>query len=213
MIKVRITLHNHTVYSYDSFLKFRDYLSILKRKKIDAVAITDHNSIEAVKKWRKDFQKNKIQLIPGVEISSESGHIIGLFVEKNIESGLTVAETVEKIRDRGGLAIAAHPFDIFRCGVGKKTVESNFDCIEIFNSRSIYKKGDEKAMQVKNKLKIVGICGTDAHIINEIGNSYIETDSEDVFNAIKKGKFKMHNVYSSFDVHIATFLNKIGKKL
>jgi len=208
---MKVTLHNHTIYSYDCLLEFRHYLAVLKKKKIDAIAITDHNNTDALKKWKREFESNGIELIPGVEVSSGDGHVIGLFIENNIKRGLSVQETVGKIKEQGGLAVAPHPFDIFRYGIGKEIFNSKFDCIEVFNSRSMYKRGDKKSQEVGRKLSLVGICGSDAHTIEEIGNSYIETSEGDLFNAIKKGRFKNHGKYSSPNVHFTTFFDKIKK--
>jgi len=98
---------------------------------LEAIAITDHNSAEAIDEVRQASNGKGLIVFPGIELSTVGGHILALFpldtslVELrdflgyvgldrkqwgdsiNVTSGDT-EEALRKIDERGGLAIAAH---------------------------------------------------------------------------------------------------------
>ena len=43
--------------------------------------------------------------------TAEQGEVIGLFLERRIERGMTMDETIAEIRRQGGLVYVPHPFD------------------------------------------------------------------------------------------------------
>jgi len=53
-------------------------------------------------------------LIIGEEILTDSGELIGYFLETPIPKGLSADETIDKIKQQGGLVCVPHPFDRFR---------------------------------------------------------------------------------------------------
>lgn len=72
------------------------------KRGLSGIAITDHNNIEGALKAQRIvaelIQEHKISesffIIPGEEISSTKGHIIGLFLSEEISSGMTPSETI-----------------------------------------------------------------------------------------------------------------------
>src|SRR5689334_8400182 len=78
---------------------------------LDVIAITDHDTIEGALQ-AADLAADRPDaphVIVGEEVSSRHGHILGLFLERRVEPGLSAAATVSAIHDQGGIAIAAHP--------------------------------------------------------------------------------------------------------
>src|SRR4029450_10551158 len=55
-----------------------------------------------------------VDVVVGEEISTLNGHLLGLFLEELVPPGLTALETIARIHDQGGLAVAAHPFHPLR---------------------------------------------------------------------------------------------------
>jgi len=92
---LKLDLHIHSQYSEDASGTPLEIAKVLKKKGLNGMAITDHNTIEgglsALKAASKDFV-----VIPGIEISTKDGHIIALNVRETIPRGLTCEETVEK---------------------------------------------------------------------------------------------------------------------
>src|SRR2546422_585266 len=98
--RIRIDLHNHTHFSSDSILSPKRFVRECRRRGLDRVAVTDHNTIRGALATRglADFP-----VIIGEEILTTDGEIIGLFLEGEIPRGLTAAETVERIKAQGGV--------------------------------------------------------------------------------------------------------------
>lgn len=113
-------------------------------------------------------------IIPGIEISSKDGHILGLNIEKRIPSNLSASETVNKIRNEGGVAVSAHPF-----GLGWKpfsVLKADFDAVEVFNPRRYL--GNKLARKYVSEHNLPVTAGSDAHFCEEIGLAGVEVDCD-----------------------------------
>lgn len=136
-----------------------------KARGLDGIAITDHDTIEGHAEAKKLSGRDFV-IIPGVEISSADGHILGLGVSKLMPRGLSAEETVKRIRGQGGIAVAAHPFAFGRRpGVVHK---ARFDAIEVFNSRALF-LANPLAREFAEKNHLPVTAGSDAHYCDEIG--------------------------------------------
>ena len=104
---MKIDLHIHSIYSSDGTLEIKEILKLARKIGLDAIAITDHNEIKGALKAKK---MNIIPVIRGIEISSKEGHILAYGVDCKIPRDLSVEETIDRIRDCSGIAVAAHPY-------------------------------------------------------------------------------------------------------
>jgi anti-anti-sigma factor len=111
----RADLHVHTTFS-DGTLTPEDVLNYYAvYPELHVVAITDHNTLDGALRVREFRDSHPdvftdLQVIVGEEISSRDGHIVGLFLERWVPPGLSAAETIARIHDQKGLAIAVHPY-------------------------------------------------------------------------------------------------------
>ncbi len=183
-----LDIHLHTIFS-DGLNTPAEMAAQVRRLKLDGFAITDHNTVKGQKIARETARKLKINFIPGIEVSSLEGHILGLFVEKNIEMGLSAAETVEKIHAQGGVAIAAHPYDHFRTSVGDAIRRVKFDYIEVYNTRAPFPFDNWKAQKVAMEIGAKVTAASDAHSIEEVGYGTVQVKS---LNDFSSGKLRIH---------------------
>ena len=107
----RIDLHCHSYGSHDGGLLASDIRAMLASNKLNTIAITDHDHIEAARKLKAEFAE---QIIIGEEITTSQGEIIGLFLKYKIKPMQSIYETINEIKSQGGLVYLPHPFDIIR---------------------------------------------------------------------------------------------------
>ncbi|MCX6695784.1 MAG: PHP domain-containing protein [Candidatus Altiarchaeota archaeon] len=183
---MRYDIHVHSSFS-DGRSTPKEIVEHAKRIGLSGVAITDHDaiagSLEALRYASKDFE-----VIPGMEVSSKDGHIIALDVKEVIPRDLSAKETVDRIHALGGIAIAAHPYDSWRNGVGDLILTAGFDAVEIENGHTLYNKKDVVGICKKHGLKMVG--GTDAHLLEEVGSVTVEC-GKPFLEALKSGEIEV----------------------
>lgn len=178
---MKLDLHVHSKYSPDSSTEPRELVKYAKKLNLGGFAVTDHNSVGAYDciKDEKD-----IIIIPGIELSTLSGHVIGLWVKNNIPKGLSVEETIIKIHESGGIAIAAHPYR-YITGLKEYNVRSNkFDVIEIMNGRCL-PKNNMRSEQLAKSLNLPVSAGSDSHYLEDLGRAYIEIYSPSIESILK----------------------------
>jgi predicted metal-dependent phosphoesterase TrpH len=185
---LKVDLHVHTRHSHDAFISPKTLVACARRKGIDAVAITDHNTVKGLREFCKI---EEILIIPGVEVETLEGHVLALNVTDLVESGLSIAETADKIQDAGGLAIAAHPTVLFKRSLEVECA-GDLDAIEVINSAAVpFSFSVRKNRELAEKLNLPQTGGSDAHCGPEIGLAYSSIDGEgnidSICEAIQRG--------------------------
>jgi len=182
-MQVKADLHVHTTYSSDSVITPKELVFHAKKRGLTAVAVTDHDHVEGALKIAKETD---FLIIPGTEVSSLHGHIVGLNVNDLIPRGLSADETVDRIHKAGGIAIACHPFALLKGSIGEH-VSTKFDAVEVINASAFpFNRATSKANQLAEQLKLPKVAGTDAHYGPVIGQAYTLIDSEANVEAIVK---------------------------
>ena len=166
---MKLDLHVHTKYSPDCIIEPELYIKRAVKIGLHGFAITDHNEVAgAVKIFKSTKGRKDIIIIPGIEVSSDSGHILGYGITELVPRGLTPKETIERITELGGVAVAAHPYRL-ASGLGSEKVKSaKFKSIEILNHRSP-KRENLRASKLAVELKSGTTGGSDAHQVWELG--------------------------------------------
>jgi hypothetical protein len=208
---MKIDLHIHSRHSICSNLDLKSISKYAKLKGLDGIAITDHGTMNGYEKLQE--LAGDLIIVPGIEIATAAGDLIALFVRGPIKSGLSLRDTNDRIHELGGLVIVPHPFDRYRKSVGDKISEITADAIEVFNSRNIYKKANQMALEFKKKNGVVAVAGSDAHFKEEIGMAGIITETDDIFECIRTGRVKTFHESSSKMVHLKSAVNRIIRKL
>jgi len=174
-MQVKADLHVHSTYSSDSIITPKELVFYARKRGLNAVAVTDHNQVEGA---RKIARETDFLIIPGTEVSSRDGHIIGLNVNEVIPRGLSTDETVDRIHKAGGIAIACHPHALFKGSIGQH-VTAKFDAVETINASSFpFRSASSKAEKLAERFGLPRVAGTDAHYGPVIGCAYTVIDSE-----------------------------------
>lgn len=129
--------HIHTNLS-DGKLPLEEVVDLFGRNGFDVISITDHildkktfaerrnnnKPIKAIeekdfpgylellqKEKKRAWQKYKMLIIPGVEITNNWGkyHILAIDIKKYIDPSLSVEKIIKEIRKQGAISVACHP--------------------------------------------------------------------------------------------------------
>ncbi len=192
----KIDFHVHTKYSFDSVNKPSTIIKKAKQLGLDAVVVLDHETVKGGQETA-GLESDNVLIIPSVEIFTDIGDIIGLFVNREIETR-EYHEIIDEIHNQGGLVMLPHP--LYKHKFPDDLWEL-IDLIEINNSRAM-PDWNKKAAELAHKYNIPAVSGSDGHFIWEIGNAitiFEETPSsrEELIEMILKGKRTHQLKYSS----------------
>ena len=183
---MKYDFHIHTYYSKDSNI---DPLLLIKKAiklGFSGIAITDHNIIHPK---IKDLAKRvkDLNIIIGEEISSKDGHIIGLYLEESIPPKKTAEETIELIKEQGGLVLIPHPFFLLWRFKALKRIKP--DAIEVINGKipRLLDFFNRKAYEYSKKHNITPYGGSDSHNLSHFGRVY-NIIRDNPYKAIKNNK-------------------------
>jgi len=188
MLALTLDLHVHTNYSHDGADSVEKIIKSAVSKKLDGIAICDHDTMDGYYAARKYVADNELNLviIPGIEVTTSKGHLIVLGLEQGIERGLSPEETIriarekEKERNSTVVIIAPHPFHPFRHSIGNLCMHSelDIDVIEIYNSRYFSGVANEIASRKAARNNITAVAGSDAHSAECVGLASVEVEAE-----------------------------------
>jgi predicted metal-dependent phosphoesterase TrpH len=190
---IKLDLHLHSKYSEDGNGSPKEIIKILKKRGLQGMSITDHNTLEGNLKALKVAPKDFI-VIPGVEISTLDGHIIALNINETVEKNLSIEETVDRIIDLGGVTIVPHLFRNMS-GIKKENllkIKDKLSVIEVFNSCST-PQTNLKTAKIAKEMKLGGTGGSDSHEPEYTGLGYTRFNTDDldkdtIISEIIKGK-------------------------
>ncbi len=174
-------MHMHSTYS-DGCGTIGEILEHVQlRTNLDVIAITDHDCIEGALRARDLCARKpyRFDLIVGEEITTREGHLLGLFIEKRIQPGLSMEKSIDLIHEQGGLAIIAHPLHrFFRHSCQRRVMDRIhaskdvwFDGIETWNASFCGIYSNSIAMEANCRCyKLPEVGNSDAHTISAIGS-------------------------------------------
>ena len=216
-----VELHSHSELSYDG----RDPIELLLEQAeavgLDALAITDHDEIEASLAAAAEAQEYDLVGIPGMEVSSAAGHILALGVEELIPAGRSFDETLDRIRDAGGIAVVPHPFQKSRHGVAPHVTREQLaeaDAIEVYNSRLFTGRSNRQAEQFAREYDLPMTAGSDAHIAEMVGQAVTEVDAyhrsvDSILDAIVEGRTSVVGKRTPWFISIQQFGGGVKRRV
>jgi hypothetical protein len=181
----RVDFHSHTGHSKDSLCPAHALLAAAARRGLAALAVTDHDTVDGALQAlalvaRHPQRYGGLVILPGEEVKTAQGELIGLFVDKTIPRGLSPEETIIRIHDQGGLVIVPHPCDRLRhsrlqAGALERVV-AQVDAFEVFNARTSFDADNREAEAFAELHDLPRVAGSDAHASWEVGHTYVELD-------------------------------------
>jgi len=177
-VKFSLDFHSHTRASKDSLTQPADLIRTARHKGLDRLVISDHNSIAGA---RAAYELDPGLIIIGEEIMTTKGEILAAFVREEIPAGLSPRETIRLLKEQGAFISVSHPFDELRSGGWKENdlleILPFVDAIEVFNSRCMLPRFNQRAREFAERHNIPGTVGSDAHAAFEVGRSILVVES------------------------------------
>ena len=180
---MKIDFHLHTSFSYDGLYSPQEMVEGAIAKGLNAVCIADHGEIRGALEAIR-FAGGKILVIPGIEIKSKEGDILGINIKEKINDNLPATETIKRIINLGGLAVIPHPFDLVLSFKGIEKLAQFFKetktAIEVFNASVSFNYSNKQALRFCDELKLPFTASSDAHSPKFIGKAYTEIVGDDL---------------------------------
>ena len=150
-----------------------------RRLGYDVLCITDHDETAGgfvAEKYARQF--DDIEIIVGEEVMTNEGEVIGLFLNERVKPMLSPEETIDIIREQGGLTIAPHPFSVHVEGLKERCLDLDLDGIETINGGHPDEYSNRFAQMVcdRHPGRWAEISGSDAHSVYTSGFNWTEFD-------------------------------------
>ena len=187
---IRIDLHMHTWLSGDATISPKLIVEELHAHSfIKGVAITDHDTLQGYFHARKlAVAYEDILVIPGIEVTTQQGHVNILGIEEKPTHLSSVESVVDFAKERNGTIIIPHPYR--ELGLGDVARNIQADAVEVLNAYSTGKE-NEMAQELAKAKGLPGVAGSDAHTPEYMWAMYTKIKAEpnvdDVLEAIKRG--------------------------
>jgi predicted metal-dependent phosphoesterase TrpH len=169
-------LHLHTEHSFDCAVPVRELLDHAEEQGLGAIAVTDHNVFSGALEAVELARRRRLTVIPGEEVKTQAGEVIGLFLHDEIPRGMTMEATVAAIRDQGGVVYLPHPFDRLHTIPDASTLHrllGEIDVFEVYNARLLFEGMNDEALRFARKYNLRMGAGSDAHVLQGVGTGVV----------------------------------------
>lgn len=172
----RADLHLHTLAS-DGLMSARTLVDhVEQHTDLDVIAVTDHDEVSAALAARAYAARQgyRVQVVPGVEVSTRDGHLLALWLEERPPALRPLQETAEWVARRGGLCIAPHPFTRVTHSLGPRPLREAAGAgliagVETLNASPAGRRSQVRAMRFGAQHGLAHVGGSDAHVLGCVG--------------------------------------------
>jgi predicted metal-dependent phosphoesterase TrpH len=168
MIEIDVDLHMHTRASFDGLMSVPTILAQARRRGLSAVAVTDHGTIAGGVAAFEANRSPDLVVIVGIEVASDVGDIVGLFVQHEIKSTAAL-DVVAEIHEQGGFVYLPHPYRHHQ-QIDQELL-GTLDGVEIYNGRDHRPAADRALRDFVAPYGLAAMGGSDAHLPWEIGRA------------------------------------------
>ena len=207
---VILDLHAHSVKSDDGRAKVRNYCQWIRSRNIgiDGFVLTEHRQFDFESDYSGLAEQFGLVILKGSEVETEYGHVLVFGVTEPLTRefdfgaiGLALEQVIDASDRHGAVAVPCHP--------GRKRVgmSAHIDTlgppkgVRIVEVRNGGSRGDEDniAQQMATRFDYLGIGGSDAHIVSQIGRCATRfpdsvTSEAELVEALNAGEFEAVSV-------------------
>ncbi|MBA2265208.1 MAG: PHP domain-containing protein [Chloroflexi bacterium] len=221
-------MHLHTLYS-DGTASVRMVLDhVESHSDLDVIAITDHERVDGALRAREihDAGAYSFELVVGEEITTRRGHVLALFISERIPALRPLPETLERIHDQGGIAIAAHPMAPLTPSLGIRSLlathhaidpRHRIDAIELMNPSAAGRARRSTRDGLNSRvLRLAAVGNSDAHVPEGIGTAWTwfpGSTADDYRAAVAAGTTRPDGTFWSSLHNVDVYRRQLGAKL
>jgi predicted metal-dependent phosphoesterase TrpH len=170
----------------DGLSSIEEILDSAERAGLDVIALTDHDDIRGAFALREiaSRRSSPVAVVPGVEVTTRSGHLLALWIEEEIPMFCSLADALARIHQAGGLAIVPHPLSYLTFSIGEGALRQlaeygddahMVDAIELRNPSYAGRVRVSRAVWLnKNVLRIAETGSSDAHHAALVGTCWTD---------------------------------------
>jgi predicted metal-dependent phosphoesterase TrpH len=203
-----IDLHSHTwPRSYDSLLNPDDLVRAAKRAGLDAICFTEHDAVWDEKSLNEVSERHDFLVLPGVEISTDDGHILSYGIDRYVFGMHRSSELAQHVNAAGGAMVAAHPYrrqmpwmirgiEEYERSLERAAANPAYAyvvALEELNGRGSARE-NAFSKRLAAQMGMPGTAGTDSHALADVGKCATYFDREihdvrDLIRELKAGRF------------------------
>ena len=160
-----VDMHLHEcTYSTDSFLRLEEIVSIARERGLDAICITDHDSMGLRKRAEAYSREIGFPIFVGVEFFSLWGDITAWGIDDIPGQRIDAQDFIDLVREKDGFCVSCHPFRNNNRGLREHLRDvRGLDGVEVLNG-STPLEDNQTALRLCRELGLKAIGASDAHV-------------------------------------------------
>lgn len=184
-------MHVHTTYSSCSRLQLSEILENARKRGLDGVCITDHNTMAARTEIQEGLQPDGLCVLFGMEYDTPEGDFLVFGSFENLKTGMHAKELLRLVSEQEGIAVAAHPYRNNRM-LDQSLVELGLcRIVESVNGRNRIHE-NLQVKELAERYSLVQCGGSDAHQLSELGKTATSfaipiKNRQDLIRALREG--------------------------
>lgn len=164
-----VDMHLHEcTYSLDSFINLDQIITVAKARGLDAVCITDHDSM-GLKDYAAEYSKKTgFPIFVGIEFFSLQGDITAWGIDSYPDHRVSAQEFIDHVNRSGGFCVSCHPFRNNNRGLEDNLRKvKGLHGVEVLNG-STSLEANRTALRYCRELGLQAIGASDAHVVPNI---------------------------------------------
>ena len=164
-----VDMHLHEcTFSKDSFINLKQIVSVARARGLDAVGITDHDSMGLVDFAAEFSKKENFPIFVGVEYFSAHGDITAWGIDTFPDTRIDSQIFIDHVNAHGGFCVSCHPFRNNNRGLEDHLRNvRGLHGVEVLNG-STDMDACRKALRYARELNLKTIGASDAHVEKQI---------------------------------------------
>ena len=164
-----VDMHLHEcTFSKDSFINLKQIVSVARARGLDAVCITDHDSMGLVDFAAEFSAKENFPIFVGVEYFSAHGDITAWGIDTFPDTRIDSQIFIDHVNAQGGFCVSCHPFRNNNRGLEDHLRNvRGLHGVEVLNG-STDMDACRKALRYARELGLKTIGASDAHVEKQI---------------------------------------------